>query len=178
MAASRASTGMAAFGALFLVVGLADAVLLGQVWLLLLAVLGVVVLTGLFSVPLAWLSLRRLPDHGAAEWETEISSAGISEHSEGVAFEAAWTFVREVRETRPAFLVATTSSGAFFLPRRAFTTADETAFRGLLDQTGIPLVRGNTARRVILAITVLLLIVIGLAAVAGLSVSPPVAVLR
>jgi hypothetical protein len=171
MVAGRHSTAYTAIGSVFLVVGVGNAVLLGDATGVLLALLGLSVVSGWFSVPFAWYAVRRAPQVLDQEWETSATSDGLLERSATITLEARWSTFREVQETNRVFLLYGPTGGVF-IPKRAFSDDELTAFRVLLEAAGIPRAHGSGVRVVILALAVIALVLITALALAVALLQP------
>jgi len=165
MVTARRSVPYVAFGALLVVVGVGNAILLGDLMSLWFALIGLALVMGVFSVPFILFGLWRQPNLRGADWETVLGTTGISSRTKSLAYQAEWSYVSAVQETDRVFIFFT-PGGALFESKRILSPSDTEQLRALLREVGVKIVGSNPAWRVIVAIAIVVLVLVAVAAAA------------
>ncbi len=139
MAASRGSTSTVAVGTFAATVGVVTLVLatdLPLAWAPPL-VFGLAMLTGTFTVPFVWWTIRRRRDLILAPMEVTADAEGVELTSAVASGRQAWSIFRRARELPSAFLFETGTSLAMSIPTSGAPPAELEAFRVLLADVGL-----------------------------------------
>jgi ADP-ribose pyrophosphatase len=134
---SRHSRGLQAFGAVITVIGLL-ALLIGAdipTWLPS-VVFGLLILSGLFMVPFAWIGLRRRRELVEEPTTVIADASGITTSNSFGQSHVGWQLYTRVRELGDWFFLDTGGGGSHLIPKRAFSPADLASFRRLVAEAG------------------------------------------
>jgi hypothetical protein len=102
---------------------------------LLLAVLGVLCVSGLYLVPFAVLGFRRGREIFATTTEFAAGPSGVSYRSPTAHSEVSWQRFSRIRETG-AFFFLDSSVSSLYVPKRAFSPEQLSEFRRLMAEAG------------------------------------------
>jgi YcxB-like protein len=157
MFASRRSNLSFAFAVAALLAAIGQLLLGDPVAFVLTLLLGISLVTGLFSVPFAWWAAREQPTPAGSEIEDVIDAVGITETTPRISAHIAWSACREVAETGDTFYLSI-GSGLGFIPKRALTPAQVEELRRLF--ASLSLVRPRRRfRRVLIVLAVLAILI-------------------
>ena len=136
-AASRYSRVSAAMGTFMVVLGAAAAILAGDVLSVLIAILGILLVSGLVGGTLSALGLRRRQDLLAHDARVRADPSGVRLSYLGVTSDATWPAFRRVRDTGEDFLFDFGTGAVTFVPSRAFSVGELAAFRQLMRNASV-----------------------------------------
>jgi ADP-ribose pyrophosphatase len=134
---ARHSRGTQGFGAVITLIGVL-AFLIGAdipTWLPP-VFFGLLVVSGLFIVPIAWLGLRRRRDLVEAPTQIVIDSSGITHSNLFGRSHVRWQLFVRIRELGDWFFLDYGTGASIYVPKRAFSPTDLALFRRLIAEAG------------------------------------------
>lgn len=134
---ARSSVGAVAIGAFSLVTATVGALLLADIWVVPIAIFGVSLVTGLFSAPFAWISVRNNRKAQLSVTEVTADASGITLQSRGSSSSSEWASYRRVSETGRAFLLDPGTGLVLIVPKRGVAEPILTAFRRFMADAGL-----------------------------------------
>jgi hypothetical protein len=99
-------------------------------------VIGILLLTGLFTVPFAWLAVRRRRDLVEVPVQVVVDATGLKTVTTYGDSHVAWQLFVRVREMGDWFWFETGVGATHLLPKRALTPADIVTFRRIIAEAG------------------------------------------
>jgi hypothetical protein len=137
MAFTRRSAVAQTLGSFAVVTSIVGFIVLGEPVVLLFLLFGLSFLTGAFSVPFVWWTIRRRRDLVLAPVEIDADADGLSLTASYATSRQAWSVYRRVRETGRAFVMDTGAGPGAIITKRGVAPADVEAFRALLLRVGV-----------------------------------------
>ncbi len=134
---ARHSRGTQGFGAAITLIGVL-AFLIGAdvpIWLPP-VVFGLLVVSGLFIVPVVWFGLRRRRDLVEAPKRIVIDSSGITQSDSFGQSHVRWQLFVRIRELGDWFFLGYGTGASIYVPKRAFSPEDLALFRKLIAEAG------------------------------------------
>ena len=134
---ARHSRGTQGFGAVITLIGVL-ALLIGAdipTWLPA-VVFGLLTVSGLFIVPIAWFGLRRRRDLVEAPTQIVIDSSSITHSNSFGQSHVRWQLFVRIRELGDWFFLDYGTGASIYVPKRAFSSEDLGLFRKLIAEAG------------------------------------------
>jgi hypothetical protein len=136
IAISRSSLVLISVGTFATTTSALAIVLAGDTVSVLFLLVGLSLLSGVFSVPFMWWPIHRRRDLVLAPVDVVADEGGISFATATSSARHGWSVFRRVRETPRAFLFDTGVNVAILLAKRGIADGDVEALRSLLHKTG------------------------------------------
>ena len=134
---ARNSRGTQAFGAVITVIGVLAFFIGADIPTWLPAVFfGLLILSGLFIVPIAWFGLRRRRDLVEAPTQIVVDSSGITYSNSFGQSHVGWQLFARIRELGEWFFLDYGTGASIYVPKRAFSPEDLALFRKLIAEAG------------------------------------------
>lgn len=133
---TRRSVSNIALGTFFLTEGLVGFATGNPAWVVM-TIIGLVIVSGITSVPIVLLTTRRRKDLFMTDIEVEADADGLAMSTNLASSKHAWAVYRRARETSIAFLLQPGSGATIFVIKRGSSPDELAAFRRVLSAAGL-----------------------------------------